>query len=74
MEEGRQHYGVTLGLLTVAGISFAISLMDEIGEPVKRWDLIRAFPVKWAGPDLKASAGELAIESLEIAHEGILVG
>jgi phage tail-like protein len=55
------------------GINFAIIFRDETGEPVKRWNLIRAFPVKWMGPDLKASSGEVAIESLEIAHEGIQV-
>ena len=59
---------------TGPGVSFAITLLDEAGEPAKRWDLIRAFPVKWTGPDMKAPAGEIAIESLEIAHEGILVG
>ncbi|HEV2915054.1 MAG TPA: phage tail protein [Pyrinomonadaceae bacterium] len=53
--------------------NFAIILKDETGEPVKRWNLIRAFPVKWTGPDLKANASEIAIESLEIAHEGIQV-
>jgi phage tail-like protein len=51
----------------------AIVLMNEKGEDVKRWNLIRAFPVKWVGPDLKASASEVAIESLELAHEGIQI-
>jgi phage tail-like protein len=45
--------------------------MNEKGEDVRRWNLVRAFPVKWVGPDLKASASEVAIESLELAHEGI---
>ena len=49
----------------------AIVLQDEQGNQVKRWNLIRALPVKWVGPDLKASSSEVAIESLEIAHEGI---
>jgi len=49
----------------------AIVLMDEQGGAVKRWNLIRAFPVKWSGPDLKATGNEVAIETLEIAHEGI---
>ncbi|HYY59243.1 MAG TPA: phage tail protein [Pyrinomonadaceae bacterium] len=54
---------------------FAIVLKDETGkQAAKRWNLIRAFPVKWTGPDLKANASEIAIESLEIAHEGIQVG
>lgn len=59
--------------VTSVGISFAIIFRDETGEAVKRWNLIRAFPVKWTGPDLKAAGSEIAIESLEIAHEGIQV-
>ena len=58
------------------GKKFVIILQDETGkgQPVKQWRLTRAFPVKWTGPDLKANASEIAIESLEIAHEGIQVG
>jgi len=55
------------------GENFAIILRDEQGNAVKRWNLVRAFPVSWKGPDLKATGGEIAIESLEIAHEGIQV-
>ncbi len=51
--------------------SISIILMDEKRIPVKRWTLKRAFPVKWVGPDLKASSSEVAIETLELAHEGI---
>jgi phage tail-like protein len=51
--------------------NLAIVLMDEEGTSVKRWNLIRAFPVKWVGPDLKATGNEVAIETLEITHEGI---
>lgn len=54
--------------------NIAIILMDEKGEDVKRWNLINAFPVKWVGPDLKASSSEIAIETLEITHEGIQKG
>jgi phage tail-like protein len=53
--------------------SIAIVLMNEKGEDVRRWNLVRAFPVKWVGPDLKASASEVAIETLELAHEGIQI-
>jgi phage tail-like protein len=52
----------------------AVVLQDELGTAVKRWNLIRAFPVKWTGPDLKATGSEVAIETLEIAHEGIEKG
>lgn len=51
--------------------NIAVVLMNEKGESVRRWNLVRAFPVKWVGPDLKATGSEVAIETLEIAHEGI---
>jgi phage tail-like protein len=50
----------------------AIVLLDEkSNDGVKRWNLARAFPVKWVGPELKAGDNAAAIETLEIAHEGI---
>jgi len=48
-----------------------IVLLDEAGEEVKRWRLFRPFPIKWTGPELKATESESAIESLELAHEGL---
>jgi hypothetical protein len=35
------------------------------------WNVSNAFPVKVEGPQLKASANEVAIESIELAHEGL---
>ena len=35
------------------------------------WKVMRAFPVKVEGPGLKASGNEVAIESIELAHEGL---
>jgi phage tail-like protein len=52
----------------------SIVLRDEQGNNVRRWSLKGAFPVKWMGPDLKATGSEVAIETLEIAHEGIEIG
>ncbi len=40
---------------------------------VERWNLIQAFPVKWSGPDLKADAGAIAVETLEFVHHGLLL-
>jgi phage tail-like protein len=47
-----------------------ISLVDETGNPLISWSVQGAFPVKVEGPQLKASGNEIAIESIEIAHEG----
>lgn len=49
----------------------AIVLQNELGIEMKRWRLVRAFPVKWSGPDLKSGASALAIETLVIACEGL---
>jgi phage tail-like protein len=54
--------------------NIAIILNDETGAEALRWNLVRALPVKWVGPDLKAAANEVAIETLELAHEGIQKG
>jgi phage tail-like protein len=51
--------------------SMSIVLLDELREEVVRWNLRNAWPCKWMGPDLKANASEIAIESLEICHEGV---
>ncbi len=48
-----------------------ISLLDEEGNPVLTWTVINAFPVSYSGPDLNAEGNELAIEQVELAHEGI---
>lgn len=48
-----------------------ISLLDESRQEVMRWNLRRAWPCAWRGPDLKAMGSEVAIESLELCHEGI---
>jgi phage tail-like protein len=38
---------------------------------LRRWKFIRACPVKWSGPELRAKASEYAVESLEFVHEGL---
>jgi phage tail-like protein len=48
-----------------------IRLLNERHEPVAAWSATRCFPVKVTAPDLKSDANEAAIESIEIAHEGL---
>jgi phage tail-like protein len=49
----------------------SIVLLDRRGEEVARWNFVRAWPSKWDGPDLNAEGTDVAIEMLELAHEGI---
>jgi phage tail-like protein len=48
-----------------------ISLLNEQHKPVMVWKAHNAFPVKLEGPALKAAGNEVAIESVEFAHEGL---
>jgi phage tail-like protein len=48
-----------------------ITLLDTALNPKAEWKFFRGFPVKWEISELDASKSELAIETLEIAHEGI---
>ena len=49
----------------------AIVLPDAGRAPVVRWIFREGWPAKWEGPTLKATGNEVAIETLEIAHEGL---
>jgi phage tail-like protein len=49
--------------------NMAIVLMDEEGKEKSRWNFSNAWPTKYDPADLKATANEIAIETLEIAHE-----
>lgn len=61
----------TVKMNTVERRNLIISLRDEKLNPVMVWNVSNAFPVKVEGPQLKASANEVAIESIEVAHEGL---
>ena len=50
-----------------------IRLLDEEHQPVITWNLSNAWPVKMRGPGLKATGNEVAIESFELAHEGLTI-
>ncbi len=48
-----------------------ITLLDGQGLPLAAWRLHKAFPVKWSGPSLNSKSNEIAIESIELAYEGL---
>lgn len=50
--------------------NITISMANESGVAMYNWNVRRAYPVKWSGPDLKVDSEELAMESLELAHSG----
>jgi phage tail-like protein len=60
----------TVNLNKVERRDITISLLNESHTPVITWKIINAFPVKVQASDLKADGNEVAIETLELAHEG----
>jgi phage tail-like protein len=52
----------------------SVVMYDVVGNELMRWNLINAYPVKWVGPQLRAADNTAAIETLELAHEGMSLG
>jgi len=50
--------------------SVVITLLDESGNPAMVWTLINAWPTKITGTDLRSAGNEVAVEAIELTHEG----
>lgn len=62
---------VEQGNVDEARRNVAVLLLDEESEPGARWEFRAAWPQQYDAPDLDASGNEVAIESMEVAHEGM---
>ncbi|MFZ6756071.1 phage tail protein [Undibacterium sp. Ji50W] len=60
-------------LNTIERISVTISLLDEKGGDTMIWELSNAWPTKITSTDLKSEGNEVAIETIEIVHEGLTI-
>ena len=58
---------------TIKRIDITISLLDEADAPAMTWTLKNAWPTKISGYELKAEGNEVAVESIEIVHEGMTI-
>jgi phage tail-like protein len=63
----------TVALNTIERRDITISLLNETHEPVVVWKIKNAWPVKVQSTDLKADGNEVAIETIELAHEGLTI-
>ena len=54
-------------------VNGSIDLLDEQKKTVMQWKFTRAWPCKYTGPGMNAKNNEIAIESLEICHEGLSI-
>ena len=49
----------------------SVVLLDRAGQEKVRWNFFNAWPSKWTGPSFQAEGNDVAIETLELAHEGL---
>lgn len=54
---------------TIKRRKVTIKLLDESGKPTMTWELTNAWPTKISGTDLKSDGNEVAVDTIEIAHE-----
>ncbi|RLA83725.1 MAG: phage tail protein [Epsilonproteobacteria bacterium] len=50
-----------------------ISIIGPTGEDEIRFFIKSAYPIKWSGPQLNANGSDVAIETLELVHEGLVI-
>jgi len=60
-------------LNTIKRRTIVISLLDQTGSPKMTWTLNNAWPTKITGTDLKSEGNEVAVESVEVAYETLVV-
>lgn len=48
-----------------------VYLLNKMHIPVVWWNFKQAVPIKWTGPSLNATSGEVAFTSVELAHRGL---
>lgn len=63
----------TVKLNTIDRRDITISLLNEEHEPLIVWKVKNAWPLKVQSTDLKSDGNEVAIETLELAHEGLTI-
>ncbi len=53
--------------------NISLVLYDVKGEKVSAWHFQNAYPVKWIGPQFTSDGNTVAVETVELAHEGMSV-
>ena len=49
----------------------SIVVLNRKGEEIARWNFFRAWPTKYTLPNFNAEGNDIAIQTLELAHEGL---
>ncbi|MFT3795831.1 phage tail protein [Flavobacterium sp.] len=62
-----------ISMNTIKRRVIVIRLLDEKGKVTMQWTLNNAWPTKITGTDLKSDGNEVAVDTIEIAHEQLTV-
>lgn len=65
------HQAVVEGKIKRAVVT--VTLRDERGRDAWSWNVLNAYPVKWAVADFDANSGQVSVETIEFAHHGFLL-
>ncbi len=55
-----------------AGHTAQIAILDSEGTSIADWDVIDVWPARWTGPNMDVNGKDVAIETLELAHNGFV--
>lgn len=62
-----------INMNTIKRTTVIVKLLDETGKPTMTWTLQNAWPTKIQGTDLKSDGNEVAVETIEIAYETLVI-
>ena len=57
---------------TIEPRHMSVVMYDAAGSELTRWNFAKAYPVKWSGPQFSAGGNSAAVESVELAHDGLV--
>lgn len=63
----------TVKLNEIERRDLTISLLNEEHEPITVWKVKDAWPSKVEGPSLNSTGNEVAVETIELTHEGLTI-
>lgn len=63
----------TIKMNVIKRNTITIQLLDQEGKATMTWTLQNAWPTKISATDLKSDGNEVAVETLEIAHEKLTI-
>ncbi len=61
----------SVGLMMPKRANAVVTVLDSNGTPVFVWHLAGVYPVKWTGPTFDVGSNTVAMETLELVHNGM---